>query len=200
MDNTIIHIDSYGNKEEDKNVSVPDGKFKFFKFINKKNIKILSLIIISIIAIIICIGLGDSDESEKTEITSLGNYLTTMEYCSELESKLESVLSCIDGAGQVSVMITVDGSPELVYATDSDEKLTTNSSGSTTSSNSSSPILVNVNGGTNALILTENLPAVKGVIVVSSGAGNVAVKLNILNAVSKLLDVSTDKVSVLKGV
>jgi stage III sporulation protein AG len=38
------------------------------------------------------------------------------------------------------------------------------------------------------------------VIIVSSGAGDVAVKLNILNAVATLLDVSTDKVSVLKGI
>ena len=97
-------------------------------------------------------------------------------------------------------MITVDGSPELVYATDSDEKVSTNSSGTTTSSNSSSPIIVTINGSDNALILTENLPAVKGVIVVSSGANNVSVKMDILNAVSKLLDISVDKISVLKGV
>jgi stage III sporulation protein AG len=96
-------------------------------------------------------------------------------------------------------MVSVDGSPELVYATEDDNKITNNSSGTTSQSNSSSPIIVDVGGKKSALILTENLPKVKGVIVVSSGAGNVAVKLNILNAVSTLMDISVDKVSVLKG-
>ena len=50
------------------------------------------------------------------------------------------------------------------------------------------------------LILTENLPTVKGVIVVSSGANDIGIKLDILNAVSTLLDISTDKISVLKGI
>ena len=110
------------------------------------------------------------------------------------------VLSAVDGAGQVNVMITVDGSPELVYANEKDQASSTNSSGSVTASTYSSPIIINANGTSTALVMTEILPAVKGVIVVASGAGNVATKLDLLNAVSTLLDISTNQVTILKGV
>ena len=109
-------------------------------------------------------------------------------------------MSAVDGAGQVSVMITVDGSPELVYANEKDQTSSSNSSGSVTTSTYSSPIIVNVNGTSTALVMTEILPVVKGVIVVASGAGNVATKLDLLNAVSTLLDISTNQVTILKGV
>ena len=125
--------------------------------------------------------------------------LRPMIYSSRRGIKACAVLSQIKGAGQVSVMLSVEGSPELIYAVDSDTKVSNNSNGSTTTS-SSSPIIVQANGGSNPLILTENLPTVKGVIVVSSGANDIGIKLDILNAVSTLLDISTEKISVLKGI
>ena len=194
MDNTVIHIDTESNARS----TVKD---KILKLLDKKNLKIFILIFIGIVGLIIFFGMGNVDSSESKDLNSNSSqYITTLEYCEMLESKLENVLSSIDNAGQVSVMISVDGSPELVYATESDETLSSNSSGTTTSNNSSTPIIVEVGGASSALILTEKLPEVKGVIVVSSGAGNVSVKLNILNAVSTLLDISTDKISVLKGI
>lgn len=117
-----------------------------------------------------------------------------------LENKLIDVLSKVDGAGDVRVMVTVDGSPELIYANEQDKTSSSSTSGNSTSSTYSSPIIVNVNGSSSALVMTEVLPAVKGVIVVSSGAGNVSTKLNLLKAVSTLLDISTDQITVLKGV
>ena len=97
-------------------------------------------------------------------------------------------------------MVTVDGSPELIYANEQDKTTSSNSSGTTSSSTYSSPIIIDANGSSSALVMTEVLPAVKGVIVVSSGAGNVATRLNLLNAVSTLLDISIEQVTVLKGV
>lgn len=180
-----------------------NNKFSFASLINKKNIKIILLLIAFLIAIIICLGI-DSGNANKVNTSgtkeSNSGYLTTLEYCSRLETRLEGVLSKIDGAGQIKVMITVDGSPELVYASDTDSKTSSSNSGTVTSTNSSSPIIVSKGGGSDALVRTENLPSVKGVIVVSSGAGNVGVKLDILSAVSKLLDISTDRISVLKGI
>ena len=135
----------------------------------------------------------------KTTMTSSIQYQTSLDYSKQLETKLESVLSQIKGAGNVKVMITLDGSPELVYAMDSNEKVSNNTGGSTTTS-SSTPILVQTNGATSPLILTEVLPKVKGVIVVSSGANDISIKLDILNSVSTLLDISMDKINVLKGI
>lgn len=202
MDNKVIYIDNSKpadiNEDGDKSYGL---KKKLFNLLTKRNLKLLSLIFIGIIAVVIFFGMGsEKNNHENISTTTKSQYLTTLDYCAELENKLKSVLSNIDGAGDINVMISVDGSPELVYASEDNKTMTSNSSGTTSSSNSSSPIIVNVGGTSSALILTENLPKVKGVIVVSSGAGNVAVKLNIQKAVSTLLDISSDKVNVLKGI
>ena len=197
MDKKIVSVDTESNMLDDKQ-SVTT---KILKLFSGKYIRLIILVVLLLVGILIL--LPDSNKVTAKQTSSLNvnsTFITTLQYCSKLEEKLKSVLSSVKGAGNVDVMIAVDGSPELVYAKNSDEKVSTNSSGTTTSSNSSSPIIVTVNGSDNALILTENLPAVKGVIVVSSGANDVSVKMDILNAVSKLLDISIDKISVLKGV
>jgi len=194
MDNRIERLNSNSIEE-------PSNKAKLLNLVNKKNLKIFLLVVLAILILVILFGFEKKEGDDQIDSVYKSNhYKTTLEYCAELESKLQSVISKIDGAGQVSVMVSVDGSPELIYANESDETISSNSSGTTSSSNSSSPIIVNVGGESSALILTEKLPEVKGVIVVSSGAGNVAVKLNILQAVSTLLNLHTDKVSVLKGI
>lgn len=174
---------------------------KFEKILTKKNFKLVLLIIVGLVTIIIFFGFGSNKTSStSSSVVSTSSYISTMDYCEIIENKLIEVLSKVDGAGNISVMVTVDGSPELVYANEQDKTSSSNSSGSTTSSTYSSPIIIDANGSSSALVMTEVLPAVKGVIVVSSGAGNVATKLNLLNAVSTLLDISTEQVTILKGV
>lgn len=196
MDKEVVNIeDLIKGKSEDTS-----KKFNLMKLFSGKYLKIAILCIVCIVAFILFLNVSNNSEvSNAISSDTKYNYTTTMEYCTELERKLESVLSQINGAGNVSVMISVEGSPEIVYAVDSDTKVSNNNNGSTTT-NSSSPIIVQTNGNSSPLILTENLPIVKGVIIVSSGANNIGIKLDILSAVSKLLDISTEKISVLKGI
>jgi stage III sporulation protein AG len=199
MDSKVVFVDS---SSKDKEIQEESIKFKLLNFLTKKNLKIIGLILIAIIGAIIFSSGFSSKKKDKNDLSVYENnaYMTTLEYCAELESKLIDVISNVSGAGQVKVMVSVDGSPELVYASDDSKTSSSNSSGTTTSSNSSSPIIVDVGSYNSALILTEKLPNVKGVIIVSSGADDVFVKLNIMNAVSTLLGISNDQVSVLKGV
>lgn len=198
MDKTIVI-----SNNEAKDASNKSAVFNLFsKLSNKRNLKVILLIVVGILFIVLLFGFDFKKEKlkEKTvDITSNG-YISTIDYCKLMEDKLIEVLSSVEGAGQVRVMITVDGSPELVYANEKDQTSSTNSSGSVTASTYSSPIIINDNGTSTALVMTEILPAVKGVIVVASGAGNVATKLDLLNAVSTVLDISTNQVTILKGV
>ena len=197
MDKEIIKIENLV-QEENKSVR-PKTKINFMKLFSGKNLKIIILCIIFVVALILFLKMSGTKSTTKTTTTSATQYQTSLDYSKQLETKLESVLSQIKGAGNVKVMITLDGSPELVYAMDSNEKVSNNTGGSTTTS-SSTPILVQTNGTTSPLILTEVLPKVKGVIVVSSGANDISIKLDILNSVSTLLDISMDKINVLKGI
>ncbi len=128
----------------------------------------------------------------------------TSQYLTSLENRLNSVLSAIAGAGSVDCMITLDGEIERVVAYSNDEKTSftqnTTSSGGNNSSNTSTvskePILISVNGKTEPLVLYEIMPAVKGVVVVASGADNIRVKLDILKAVQALLKVESNQVEI----
>ena len=197
MDKEIIKIENL--VQEENKSEKPKTKINFMKLFSGKNLKIIILCIIFLVALILFLKMSGTKTTTKTTMTSSIQYQTSLDYSKQLETKLESVLSQIKGAGNVKVMITLDGSPELVYAMDSNEKVSNNTGGSTTTS-SSTPILVQTNGTTSPLILTEVLPKVKGVIVVSSGANDISIKLDILNSVSTLLDISTDKINVLKGI
>lgn len=111
-------------------------------------------------------------------------------YASQLENKLQQVLSQVEGAGKTTVMITLDSSCENVYAVD--EKT------GGTAGNETKHILLNTSGEENALIEMTWQPEIRGVAVVCEGGGNVAVTSRITEMVSVLLGVSTNRISVAK--
>lgn len=195
MDKEVVNLETLIENSPKKEKS----KFNILKYFNGKNLKIIILLIVFVVALILIMNLSKGTSKNVASTVSSNTYTTSLEYSKMLESKLESVLSQVKGAGQVKVMITLDGSPELVYAMDSDSKVSNSSSGGTTTTSSQTPIIVSKNGSSSPLILTEILPKVKGVIVVSSGANDVSIKLDILYSVSTLLGISTDKINVLKG-
>jgi len=121
----------------------------------------------------------------------------------EVEQRLENVLSHIRGAGLVRVMITYESGPELVTAMNTDTN--TNRSQSSDNSKQSSteqtteskkPATVADNGGTEPIVITQKQPAVRGVIVVAEGAGNIAVRLDLQRAVQTVLDVPAANIEV----
>ena len=120
-----------------------------------------------------------------------------------METKLKNVLGNISGAGSVSVMITFDGRITYEYATEKEETETTSSV--TSGSNSKTVtkeeiILVNKNGQQVPIVVKEIYPEIAGVVIVASGAKDVAVRLNIISATTTLFDISNDKIQVLVGV
>ncbi|MBR7090981.1 MAG: hypothetical protein IKC79_00840 [Clostridia bacterium] len=163
-----------------------------------KHFDIILVVVLSIVILLVISGIGkDSSQTIVTQ-ASTGDYATT------LENRLGSALSNIHGAGSVDVMITLDGTSELVLAYTTDNKnnstsnTTSNGTTSKTESNntSTSPIIINTNGTSTPLVLTEILPKVKGVIVIAQGANDIRVKLDILKAVQALLGVSSSQVEI----
>jgi stage III sporulation protein AG len=112
---------------------------------------------------------------------------------------LNKVISNIKGAGTINVMISIDSSPELSIAETTEGKTTTTSTGSVTTT-TTEPIIVKVNGEESPLVLKETLPEIKGVIVVSSGASDVKIKLDIITAVTTALGIDSNKVEVFVGI
>ena len=166
-----------------------------------KNIKHIEVIVISIFVVVLAIVYLSSINSGST---SSDNYsdATLEEYANYLESKLSNVIGQIDGAGKVSVMLTFDGRITYEYATENEEVTTsssvTNGTNTKTTVNEK-VIIVTQNGKSTPLIVKEIYPPISGVIVVSSGAESVGVRLNIISAVETVLGISPNKVQVLTG-
>ncbi len=186
------------------------GKKKFWenwKLVEKikkiKHFEIILVILLALIILVIWFWDWGSDASASSN-DSLLNTSDKDDYASMLETKLSSILSEINGAGSVSVMVTLDGSTELILAYTKDENKNstenTTSSGTTskteTINTSTSPIIINSSGSSTPLVLSEILPSIKGVVVLAEGANDIKVKLDILKAVQALLGVTSSQVEI----
>ena len=144
------------------------------KYVNNR-----SLYIIIIIGIVFMLLPGfDSGKSEKSKPQMYDEYSD--------EARLSEILSKVDGAGKVSVMITYYGTSG--YDLEFQEKR-----GETSTENSV------VMDGNSPFIKSEFYPKVKGVIIVSSGAKNSSVKKSLTDAAAAVLEVSSHKICVLEG-
>lgn len=146
-----------------------------------------------------------STSNNEVEVQSITDNLSETSYVRNLENKLSSILSKIDNAGQVSVMITLKGSTEMIPAKDESlsDKVTNenDTSGGTRVINESitndKVVFSNEQGGNSKpLIVKEINPEVKGVIVVADGAKDGKLKLKLSEAVQTILDVPAYRVTV----
>lgn len=115
----------------------------------------------------------------------------------QLESQLKTLVSSIEGVGQVEVMLTLDTESEQVYATDQTSEHTQSDQNKTTRQQSSHVIL---GGGSQQqpLVETTYMPQVRGVAVVCEGAEDITVVSRITNAVSVVLDLPASRICVTK--
>lgn len=136
-------------------------------------------------------------DADKVEKSDSGTVFSTREYTRSLEKELENLLSSLDGAGRVKVMITLENGTESKYATQSKQK---NESGNSLRDESSEEYVVVKKGASNeeCVVISVSEPRVRGVAVAAEGAGNVSVKKAITEAVCAVLDISSADVSVEK--
>lgn len=111
-----------------------------------------------------------------------------------LQQSLSTLLSKIEGAGKVEVLLTQAEGSETLYQTDEDR-----SSGETTMERRQTTILVtNSAREETGLIRQINPPAYQGAVVLCQGGDNARVKLAIVEAVANATGLTTDKITVLK--
>ena len=107
--------------------------------------------------------------------------------------ELTEILSRISGVGRVSVMVTESAGAETVYQTDLDETDGTDSFG-----RREKTVLYSAGGGDAGLVRMVRPASYLGAVVVCEGGDNPAVSLAVVQAVSKVLGISTDRIAVLK--
>ena len=108
----------------------------------------------------------------------------TASYEEELEQKLKEIISRIQGVGDVTVMLTIEGTETKIYASDTSES---------DSKTESETVVI---GSKEALLQAIKYPEVRGVLVVCSGGDKPLIQEKVVNAVSTVLDIPTSKVYV----
>lgn len=111
-----------------------------------------------------------------------------------LEEKLSQTLSKVEGAGKVSVTLTVKSGMEQVLASDRSTSVTDRGS-----SVEEETVLVDSGSGQEAVLLMQRYPTFQGALVVCEGGDNAEIRLLMARAVSALTGIGTDRITVCKG-
>lgn len=182
---------------------------------NKKNkIKfpnfLIACLCLVLLGILVSIG---SDFFKSTSTVKINNQdsisqessnSSTDDYEVTAENRLKSVLENMQGVGKVKVMMTMEGSEEQIPAVNINDSTSTtkekdNEGGTrdTTQKNNGTTIVMTNEGDKNEpLIIQTKKPKIVGVCVIAEGANDKAMQLQIIEAVTRLYNITSDKVSV----
>jgi stage III sporulation protein AG len=187
-------------------------KYHLKKWFKRDNLFVMVLVGILLVIIVLPVnekGNGGTEahvqESSKEKLSAepvQEEELYT--YASYLERELEEILTQMKGVGKVAVMITLEGSRELIVH--QDETYTCNDTTETDSQGGNRSVFqTDMQGktvyektvqGESPYVVQTKLPKVSGVLIVAQGAGNGSVKKNIVQIAEALLDVEVHKVTV----
>ena len=122
-------------------------------------------------------------ETEPAEITQL-----------QVSKNLSELLSCVAGAGQTQVLLTIRQGEQIIYQTDTDSAVSEQSNDSRTQT----VTVTDADRNQSGLIRQINPPVYLGAVVLCQGADDPVVCLAIVDAVSKATGLGANQISVLK--
>lgn len=190
---------------------------KDFSLKNLRKDQLLILLLVGILLLVIAVPVpkgndqtiksGESVSSATAGQSQAGSSDVDLDYIDYLENHLAENLSQINGAGEVSVMITLKSSTEKVIEKDNNQQTETvtesdSQGGTRTTSNLSheeGTIYEDRSDNTKSPYVSKTIaPQVEGVVVIASGGDNALVKENITEAVRALFDIDTHKIRIMK--
>ena len=147
------------------------------------------------VALILLVGLGlmllPSGEKDKAAEGESGTENFSL---AETERRLEALLKNVQGVGQVNVMLTLKSGSTLELAEDSSTSLRESET-----KKESDVVTVSRGSGVEEVVVTyERYPSFQGAVVVCEGGGNSAVRLSVIEAVSVLTGLGSDKITVVQ--
>lgn len=108
-----------------------------------------------------------------------------------LQEQLEQLLSLVQGAGKVRVLLTEAEGERVIYQTDGEQ-------GSQNSTRADTVIVSDSARAESGLVQQILPPSYMGAIILSQGADSASVRLSLIEAVSNATGLSSDRISVLK--
>ena len=167
----------------------------------KKSIENLVIFLVVLVIIISCIGYIFNDNETAVETYNSVDDIFNPEV---FEDKLNKILSNIEGAGNVEVMISYKTGIETVPLLDTKDNktLTEDNTGGAVRRTQQDLVETSIifnqenNGSREPYISKTIMPQVEGVIVTCEGGGDLTVKSNIVKAVQAVTGIEAEKVQV----
>lgn len=152
------------------------------------------------------------NKSDNNQIISKSNAEETAamtesekkDYEEQQKIDLKNILKKMEGVGDVDVMISFENGEEKVPAYDKSSQTSTTEESDNVGgkrqnnqvTDSDKVVMTSQNGNNEPFIIKTNKPKITGVVIVAEGAENSKTKYEIEQAVSKLYNLSLDKVNV----
>ena len=111
-----------------------------------------------------------------------------------LQDSLAQILSQIEGAGKVKVLLTAAAGEEVLYQMDEDIDQSENSR----DVRRETVLITDAQRSQGGLVRQVNPPQYQGAIILCQGAGSPSVKLSVVEAVSDATGLTYDRITVLK--
>lgn len=163
-----------------------------YRLLKEKIIPLLSKYKYAAIVLLIGIALisipTKTDEAEpvSTNVTNISE--------ESVDTRLSEILSTVNGAGKVSVFLTVRTGEETIYQVDEDSTQRDDSE-----EYKNTTVIITSSEKYETGLVRQVIPAsYLGAVVVCEGADKPSVKLAIIDAVSKVTGLGADRISVLK--
>jgi len=148
-----------------------------------------ALLVIAAGALLLLLPTGGRDSPEEDASAQEEGAVFDLE---AFERKLEKTLSQVEGAGQTQVVLTLDGGSRQVLARNQERE------GDGGLSNT--VVTVGKGSGQQGVVPLQTVaPEFRGALVVCPGGGNAAVRLKLIEAVSAVTGLGSDRISVCQG-
>ena len=189
------------------------------KLLKKENMIVFVLLGILLLVIAIPLDSGkdkkQTDEVAKKEEDDLDSISAdeevfmdeSMEYCLALETRIEEILSVMDGVGDVQAMVTVSTSREMIVEKDEPVNRATvtesDGNGGSRSTNESrfeyeTIYETDSEGNKTPYVVKQIEPKIQGITVVAQGGGNAMIQKNISDVLEALFHIEAHKIKVVK--
>ena len=146
------------------------------------------LVILVIGILLLLLPTTQKTASEKTVISEEEDNILSV------EDQLSYVLGYVKGAGKVQVMLSIASGEEILYQTNENHS----ADDARSSISIDTVTITDASRNQSGLVRQVNPPIYSGAIIVCQGADDPTVRLSIIDAVSKITGLRTDKISVLK--
>lgn len=119
-------------------------------------------------------------------------------YRAKTERELEQLLTQVDGAGRVRVMLTLRTGPASEYQTDKSRTSASESDRHSESLEEKTVILDRGSAYNEPAVVSTAYPVFQGALIVAEGGGDAKVRYELSAAVAALLGLGTDQITVVK--